>query len=192
MKMGPFRVWRIVRASIYAPDDRFVGDLSADLKAWSGGAAAMYPGRWNKSGCPVAYAAESQSLAAWEVFIHSSSVPQLIAHDKHRIVFATFDSGLVDTGSIVDVEVDKLPADWNVDVSLKKAAAPSSSQYLGHQLLIEGNALALRVPSVIIPGEFNYVINVQHRDFSRLKFSSPERFDFDGRLQRLLGITSPP
>ena len=80
---------------------------------------------------------------------------------------------------------DQFPLGWAGKVSTDKDT-PSPSQQLGHKLLIDGNALALRVPSVTIPGEFNYVINVEHPDFSKLVFSSPERFDFDDRVQRLV------
>jgi RES domain-containing protein len=183
----PVRVWRIVRASIYAPDDPFVAHLPEDLKAWSGGFAAEYPQRWNVSGQPVAYAAESQALAAWEVFIHNSEVPELIAPDKHRIVSATIDPTILETNPIVDaVSAGPLPDGWKNGFNTKKGTPSSASQILGQQLLLEGNALVLRVPSVVIPGEFNYVINVGHPDFSKLTFSSPQRFDFDDRVQRLV------
>jgi RES domain-containing protein len=193
MSEAPIRVWRIVRASNYAPDDKFVAGLCDDLKAWSGGFAAEYPQRWNISGQPVAYAAESRALAAWEVFIHNSEVPELIAPDKHRIVCATFDPMILDLKSIVDAPPrDQLPPGWAGKFCTKKDAPPSPSQELAHKLLIDGNSLALRVPSVIIPGKFNYVINVEHPDFSKIVFSSPERFDFDGRVQRLVKQSRSP
>jgi RES domain-containing protein len=41
----------------------------------------------------------------------------------------------------------------------------------------------LSVPSVIIPEERNYVINVAHRNFSRIEFLPPKPFLFDPRLK---------
>ncbi|MBI2497892.1 MAG: RES domain-containing protein, partial [Opitutae bacterium] len=41
---------------------------------------------------------------------------------------------------------------------------------------------ALRVPSVVVPGEFNYLLNPAHPDFKRVKIGKPEPFSFDPRL----------
>jgi len=184
MSEAPIRVWRIVRASLYV-DDAFVTDLPEDRKAWSGGFAAKFPQRWNIVGHPVAYTSESRALAAWEVFIQAD-VAELISPNKFRLVSATIDVGLLGTNAIVDAPPgDQLPAGWAGRVSMSRDAPPSPSQVLGNRLLIEWNALAIRIPSVIIPGEFNYVINVKHSAFEKLTFSSPEPFDFDDRIQRL-------
>jgi RES domain-containing protein len=40
------------------------------------------------------------------------------------------------------------------------------------------------VPSVVIPGERNYIVNPHHPDFPRMRFFSPEPFYFDDRLGR--------
>jgi len=42
--------------------------------------------------------------------------------------------------------------------------------------------VALRVPSVIIPEEYNYIINPAHPDFKKLRISRPEPFSFDPRM----------
>jgi RES domain-containing protein len=38
------------------------------------------------------------------------------------------------------------------------------------------------VPSVVIPVEYNYLLNPVHPDFSKFVFGSPEAFEFDPRL----------
>ena len=38
------------------------------------------------------------------------------------------------------------------------------------------------LPSVIISGELNYLINPAHPDFKRISFGKPESFAFDSRL----------
>jgi hypothetical protein len=40
----------------------------------------------------------------------------------------------------------------------------------------------LKVPSVIIPGEFNYLLDPEHADFRLIKPTPPEPFSFDPRL----------
>jgi RES domain-containing protein len=42
----------------------------------------------------------------------------------------------------------------------------------------------LAVPSVVIPVEYNYLINPSHPDFSKFKLVSPQPFEFDPRLWR--------
>jgi RES domain-containing protein len=46
----------------------------------------------------------------------------------------------------------------------------------------ERSALALVVPSVLVPQEKNYVLDVRHPQFARLRLSAPEPFSFDERL----------
>lgn len=57
----------------------------------------------------------------------------------------------------------------------------NSTQEAGREWLEAGEALALVVPSVIIPQEANYVLNVLHPQFARLKIAEPEPFSFDER-----------
>jgi RES domain-containing protein len=40
----------------------------------------------------------------------------------------------------------------------------------------------LALPSVIIPGELNYLLNPAHPDFKRITVGKPEKFNFDPRL----------
>lgn len=40
----------------------------------------------------------------------------------------------------------------------------------------------LRVPSVVIPRESNYMLNPEHPDFSRIVIEGPLAFQFDLRL----------
>jgi RES domain-containing protein len=46
----------------------------------------------------------------------------------------------------------------------------------------DGTALALVVPSVIVPQETNYVLNIRHAQFAQLRVAGPEPFSFDERL----------
>jgi len=38
------------------------------------------------------------------------------------------------------------------------------------------------VPSAVVPGEHNFLLNPRHRDFGRLEIGGPEPFEFDPRL----------
>jgi RES domain-containing protein len=62
----------------------------------------------------------------------------------------------------------------------------AASRAFGGAWLDEGATLGLVVPSVIVPRDTNYVLNVLHPQFPRLKIAEPEPFSFDERLWRSL------
>lgn len=60
----------------------------------------------------------------------------------------------------------------------------ASSQEIGRGWIAGGATLALVVPSVIVPQETNYVLNVRHPQFANVRVAKPEPFSFDERLWR--------
>jgi RES domain-containing protein len=64
----------------------------------------------------------------------------------------------------------------------RRPGSPQITQDAGREWLIEGSALALVVPSVIVPREANVVLNARHPQFSRVRISKPEPFSLDQRL----------
>jgi RES domain-containing protein len=60
--------------------------------------------------------------------------------------------------------------------------ARSITQRFGDEWLASGRALALAVPSTIVPEESNYLLNPTHPAFTRLKFGRPMSFLVDPRL----------
>jgi RES domain-containing protein len=40
----------------------------------------------------------------------------------------------------------------------------------------------LKVPSAVIPVEFNYVLNPRHKDFGKIEIAEPLSLAFDKRL----------
>jgi RES domain-containing protein len=71
---------------------------------------------------------------------------------------------------------ERFPETWR--------AMPHSleTQTFGAAWARERRSVTLRVPSAVVPGEFNYLINPLHPDFERVKIGKPERFSFDPRL----------
>jgi RES domain-containing protein len=59
---------------------------------------------------------------------------------------------------------------------------PPETQALGSRWLEAGRALALRVPSVVIPSERNLLLNPRHEGFRRAKISPGDLFSFDPRM----------
>jgi RES domain-containing protein len=136
--------------------------------AYSGEGARIHGGRWNSKGRAVVYSSESISLAVLEQLVHVEDPAVLDA-------FVAV-SGTLDEGSIEVLSPSSLPDDW------RTYPAPPSLKAIGDAWLSEGRALALKVPSVTVRGQYNYLINPAHPDFTSIEVSEPEPLDLDPRI----------
>jgi RES domain-containing protein len=136
--------------------------------AFTGDGARLYGGRWNSAGKLVVYTAESRALALAEILVHLESAGVLSKYVVFRVE--------IDEPYIAHLDLGDLPKNWRAE------PAPRRLQILGDEWLASGKSAALRVPSAIVVGEFNYLLNPLHPDFSELRIRSPERFSIDRRL----------
>ena len=127
----------------------------------SGEGARLYGGRWNPRGAAVVYASESRALAVLETFVHLT----LEARAMRFLLYAI-----------------RLPKRSRLQRRPPGRRLPIRSQEIGGAWLDAGETLALVVPSVIVPQETNFVLNVRHPQFSQLRLGKPEPFSFDERL----------
>ncbi|MGH9830486.1 MAG: RES family NAD+ phosphorylase, partial [Blastocatellia bacterium] len=58
----------------------------------------------------------------------------------------------------------------------------ASCQAAGHSWVRAVNQLGVQVPSVVIPEEFNILLNPNHAGYKNLVWSEPHPFRFDPRL----------
>jgi RES domain-containing protein len=135
--------------------------------AVSGEGARLYGGRWNPPGFPVLYASHSRALAVLETFVH-------LALEARELRFLLYELTLPK-----DAHVRKYEGPESI---WRRPGSPHTTQNAGHEWLVEGHALALVVPSVIVPRETNVVMNTRHPQFKRLQISKPEPFSLDERL----------
>lgn len=120
----------------------------------SGEGARLHGGRWNPLGTPAVYAASSLSLAVLELLVHLH-----IEEARKRYMAVTLEwPGNVASGY---VRVTELPEDW------RAGEIPAQLQRFGRRRLEP--VCALRVPSVVIPLEFNWLLNPAHPDFCRVQ-----------------------
>ncbi|MBO6496239.1 MAG: RES family NAD+ phosphorylase, partial [Roseivirga sp.] len=77
---------------------------------------------------------------------------------------------------IKELSVEELPKNW------KSVKAYPQLQRIGSRWYEESKQLLLKVPSVLIPTEFNYVINTKHPAFEKVSIASLESFFWDYRL----------
>lgn len=146
--------WRIVMAKHAAT-------------AFSGKGAADYGGRWNSRGVPVVYTSSTKSLAALEILVHLNPPMRF----KYVAFPVKFDASLMEV-----VPPKTLPTDWQSE------PPPSSSQAVGDVWVRQARSAVLMLPSVIISGEPNYLLNPAHPDFRSISIGRPEPFAFDVRL----------
>lgn len=134
----------------------------------SGTGARLYGGRWNSKGKAVVYTASSQSLALLEVLVHLT--PLLIPKDYYAVEIEVPDE------SILSINSEYLPEDWN------DLLPPATIKKIGDTFLAENKYLLLKVPSAIVPDEFNYLINVSHPLMEEVRVVKKKPFSFDERL----------
>lgn len=135
--------------------------------AFSGEGARLYAGRWHRKGVPLVYTASSQSLAMLEM---------LVQDEPLRARYVMIEARVPKTVTIERIEIDDLPSNW------RDIAAREKLQALGTEWARKRSSAVLAVPSAIIPGERNYLLNPRHPDFRRIRIGTPQRFETDLRL----------
>jgi RES domain-containing protein len=142
-------------------------EYAADLKA-SGRA-----GRWNCSGQLVLYTSESRSLAALEQLVHLNS--EMLKANYCVMVLQLPDA----PETYRTLQLPELPAEW------RKLTMFSVLQNIGSSWCKQDQTLVLKVPSILIPQEWNYIINTRNAAFSNeVRLLGTEEFFWDNRLKK--------
>ena len=136
--------------------------------AFTGEGAKLFGGRWNPRGYAAVYLAQHLSLAILELIVHLDEHDDIKAF---RAVPVTFDPRLVQA-----LPKGHLPKNWF------KVPIPEQPQLAGKTWIDEGRHLILEVPSAVVPGESNFVINPRHPDLKKLRIGSPQPLHIDIRL----------
>jgi RES domain-containing protein len=155
---GPTRLtaWRLVKSKFAAG-------------AMSGEGAATFGGRWNGVGTKVVYASQSASLAMLEILVHLGDAAEL---RQYIMIPLTFSADLVR-----QFPGEQLPKGWDAPTPVP------ATQQLGDGFVAARESAILAVPSVVMPQEFNFVINPAHPDFSRITIGPTLKVPFDSRLR---------
>jgi RES domain-containing protein len=151
-------VWRIaVEAPTYAANDL------------SGTGAKMTGGRWNSKGTPVVYCATNIALATLETvhYLRSGSLPFNRYLVRIDVPDAVWDARHV---------LDPLPGGWDA------IPAGLTARTAGDGWIASGAAALLLVPSVIVPDEYNVLINPQHGDAAAIVATTLKRWIYDPRF----------
>ncbi|UOB17525.1 RES family NAD+ phosphorylase [Abyssalbus ytuae] len=136
----------------------------------SGKGAEKAGGRWNSKGTAVVYTCNSRALCTIEIAVHTplGNIPL----DYHILKIEIPDNKSI----IYQLKKSELPENW------KSLPHPNSTQIIGDNFIRENKYLLIKVPSAIVKGDYNYLINPYHKDFSKVKILETELFEFDERL----------
>ena len=134
-----------------------------------GEGARLNGGRWNHVMTACLYTAESRSLAVLEytVNVNIDEIPRALSLTTLEIP----------DPSIEIYSEAQLPGDW------KAAPAPTSTRDFGTQWLKAAKSLVMKIPSAVIPEEWNMIINPLHPGIKDCKIIDVRDFVYDVRIK---------
>ena len=135
----------------------------------SGIGASKFGNRWNSKGTEIIYCADSRALAMAEVSVHLS----LVTLPKD---FVMLEINIPKSITINILKAEDLPENWN------DFPHSNGTQKTGDDFIRSNEFCILKVPSAVVKGDFNYLINPHHNEFKKIKIRDFYEFPFDRRL----------
>jgi RES domain-containing protein len=125
--------------------------------------------RWNHLGTAMVYTSTSRALAALEFFVNLQ--PNEAPDDL-----------LMAEASVPDASVGTLGAkllqrNW-------RSLNNERCRDLGSEWARTQRSVALKVPSAVVDGDWNVLLNPKHREFGKVKIGAAKLFRFDERMFR--------
>lgn len=135
----------------------------------TGKGAELMGGRWNSKGTPMVYTSRSRALCTVEIAVHTplGNIP-----DDYCLVTIEFPDNI----PLLELTRSELPMDWNV------FPHSHNTQLMGDRFVASNKYAVMKVPSAIVQGEFNYLINPLHPENKDIIIKETEPFQFDSRL----------
>ena len=134
----------------------------------SGTGAEKNGGRWNGKGVGMIYTSQSRALCIAEVAVH---LPMGILPGDYKLISIN-----IPGRSVLSLTESELPEDW------RSIPPAQSTRTIGNEFVHHQKHLTLKVPSMIVKGEYNFLINPLHPGMKNVSIISAEPFDFDSRL----------
>lgn len=130
-------------------------------------------GRWCSNGRKVIYTSSSVALACLENILRRSG-------SGFSSNFITIFYEIPEDIIIEEVHIQNLKADWRSQNSY------IDCQKTGNEWYDNKSSLILKVPSAIIPDEFNYIIKTTSTEIDRIAIKNKKPFIPDERLEKIL------
>jgi len=125
--------------------------------------------RWNHLEIPMVYTATSRALAALEFFVN---LEQNEAPDDLVMAEAAVSDEFIET-----LDLKELPRNW-------RSLDNQRCRDIGSEWAASLRSLALKVPSVVVDGDWNALLNPKHPQFAKVAIGSAKPFRFDERMFR--------
>lgn len=135
--------------------------------AFDGEGSARFGGRWNSKRVRVVYCSGTLSLAVLETLVHLNP-PIQFQYGAFRVE--------IPEECVEYVSMASLPEAW------RATPAGALTRGVGDQWIRGRKSAVLAVPSVLVPQEFNLLLNPEHPDFQRLRINAPVPYSLDPRL----------
>lgn len=135
--------------------------------------ASGLEGRWNSNGKKVIYAAGSIALAFLENMVRRQGVG---FNSDFKIMIIEIPDDL----KIQIIKAKDLDLGWRAFTDYFKC------QPLGDEWFDKGEKPVLKVPSAVLPEEFNYVMNTTHKDFKKVRLIETTELIPDERIEEIL------
>jgi RES domain-containing protein len=135
--------------------------------------ASGISGRWNGDGRKVIYTAESIPLAFLENMIRRKGV-------GFNYDFKTMIIEIPDALDFTEIKTSSLDAAW------RNFKDYSKCQRIGNAWYDKGDTAVLKVPSAVLPDNFNYVINTSHTDYKKIVLLDTTDLVPDARIEEIL------
>ncbi|MGL5891594.1 MAG: RES family NAD+ phosphorylase [Bacteroidia bacterium] len=129
--------------------ERFARDLTGE-------GAKLHGGRWNIPGFPCIYTASSRSLAMLEFRVHLHDISQT-PPDLRLLCLE------VPERSVTVIDPELASPNW------RNYPSPGECMRYGAVQLLKQESLLIKVPSSIVPEEYNILINPLHPKMKQVK-----------------------
>ena len=108
--------------------------------------------RWNKNDEFIIYTGSSRSLSTLELVVHRSGIT---IDNSYKLLVIEI---ACDDDDILEITSKDLPKNWRNVEAYPKLQTIGSTWYQSYDHLI------MKVPSAVIPKEYNYLIHTKHPD----------------------------
>lgn len=135
--------------------------------------APGFSGRWNREGERVLYTSTSPALAMAETMAHRLGQGYLSQG------FSLITLEVPDAAEIEEISLDDLPENWRMFSSYRVTQPIGSDWYRRKQCLL------LKVPSAVVPGDYNLLIHAAHPAYDQVKLTDRIPFPFDERFLQM-------
>ena len=131
-----------------------------------------FEGRWNSKGKLVLYASENIATSLLENIIYRTGIG---FNNDYKIMVIYHPEEHIE-----QIITSNLPKDW------RSMESYDQLQKIGNSWYDEQRSLCLKVPSSILPDNYNVIFNTTHPEFKNVKLIDVLDYEPDERLEKLL------